>query len=76
MVVQSVIEGLGIALVSARSVAVEREAGLLRTVELEGAAFKRHFYLIRDEQRTPSPLCRLFSHFLLEQCGASLAVEE
>lgn len=67
---QAVIHGLGVSMVSARSVRAEVEAGLVQAVEIDGHEFTRWFYLIRDERRTPSPLCKLFTEVLFESSGA------
>ena len=63
---QAVINGLGVSMVSACAVEGERLAGLLHTVEIDGASATRCFYLVRDEHRTLSPLCRRFIDVLLE----------
>lgn len=63
---QAVMQGLGISIVSACAVRAEVAAGLLRTLELEGVTLTRAFHLVRNERRTPSPLCRRFIDFLLE----------
>jgi DNA-binding transcriptional LysR family regulator len=64
---QAVILGLGVSVLSARSVEAEVNAGLLATAELVGPPLRRWFYLIRDPRRTLSPLCRRFSEFLLRR---------
>jgi len=71
---QAVIEGLGVSLLSPCTVEAEVRAGLIRTLDVEGFAFTRSFYLIRDQQRTLSPLCRLFVDELVGSTGAEVAL--
>jgi DNA-binding transcriptional LysR family regulator len=66
---QAVIHGLGVSLVSLRSVQAELDAGLLHAVEIEDHSFNRWFYLFRDQRRTPSPLARMFTELILEMPG-------
>lgn len=67
----AVAHGLGVSLVSACAVEPEVSAGVLAVVDLEGPELSRAFYLIRDQQRTMSPLARLFAHLLLEKADDS-----
>jgi len=57
--------GLGISIISSRALHTELEAGILKVLKIKGYPMYRHFYLIRDERRTPSPLCRAMLDFLL-----------
>ncbi len=54
---EGVLQGLGLAVLSARAVSREREAGLLATARL-AAPLERRFQLLRDRRRDPSPLAR------------------
>lgn len=56
--------GLGAAFLSRHALATELEQGTLATLRLEGRRMARHFHLIRDSRRTPSPLCRTMASFL------------
>ena len=67
---QAVIQGVGVSILSACSVEAEVAAGILTTAAIEGRAFTRCFYLIRDERRSPSPLASLFTQFLLQSVEA------
>jgi DNA-binding transcriptional LysR family regulator len=73
---QAVIQGLGVSLVSACAVKAEIKAGLLHAIELEGPKLKRSLYLIHDERRTPSPIGRLFTQFLLDLAPRDLLETE
>ena len=68
---QAVISGLGVTLLSSVAVQTEVNAGLLETVELAGGPFTRDFYLVRDERRTASPLCRVFVESLIDATTTS-----
>ncbi len=72
----AVAEGLGVSLVSACAVEPEVTAGLLSVVDLDGPSLSRSFYLIHDQQRTPSPLARLFTHMLLEGAGVDVETDD
>ena len=63
----AVAHGLGVSLVSACAVEPEVTAGVLAIAEMDGPSLGRAFYLIHDEQRTLSPLARLFAHMVLEK---------
>ena len=61
---QSIKSNVGISILSAIAVADDVKAGTLKTLNIEGLELKRRFYLIRNKNRTPSPLCRTFFDFL------------
>ncbi len=54
-VLEAVRRGLGVALVSERSVARDVEAGLLHPVKVSGLRCERELLLVRDERRSLSP---------------------
>jgi len=56
--------GLGVAFISSRAVRTEVDAGLLKTVEMEGLRFRRHFHLVNDPRRARSPLCQALVDFV------------
>ncbi len=54
----------GISILSVMAVEEDLQAGSLKTLSIKELDFKRHFYLTRHIQRTPSPICRTFIEFL------------
>jgi len=68
----AVAHGLGVSLVSACAVEPEVTAGALRVVELDGPSLSRSFYMIQDQQRTQSPLSRLFAQVLLDDAAPAV----
>jgi DNA-binding transcriptional LysR family regulator len=58
--------GLGISILSSRSVETELKAGVLKAVKIKNLSMLRKFYLIRDKRRTTSPLCRAMLDFLID----------
>jgi len=59
--------GVGYSFISRRAVQTELAAGLLCEVSIEGFHLSRHFYLVSDRRRSPSPLRRAFIDYLLEE---------
>jgi len=62
---EGVKSGLGISVMSSRALATELETGILKAIRIKDYPMYRHFYLIRDGRRTPSPLCEAMLEFLL-----------
>ena len=58
--------GLGVSVLSTRAVAEELKSGSLVSLSIKGLDFRRSFYLVRHQRRTPSPLCDYFCNFLKE----------
>lgn len=58
--------GLGVSILSSRAVATEVKTGVLKVIRVKGISMARHFYLIRDNRITLSPLCRSLYDFLLK----------
>ena len=61
---QSVIAGLGLALISGQAVSAELESGRLERIEFEGLPIVRHWFLIRRAGRELPPVARAFADFL------------
>jgi DNA-binding transcriptional LysR family regulator len=61
---EGVRNGLGVSILSRRAVAAEVDAGRLKVIALNKVSLKRSFCLIRDRDRSPSPLCRSLYEFL------------
>ena len=64
---QAVKAGIGAAIVSRRAVAEEIAGGSLKTVPIENLQITRHFYLVRHQRRSLSPLAEAFAQHLLGQ---------
>lgn len=63
---QCVIQGLGVAVVSERSVAQEMELGLIKGFYISDLNLKRKFYFISHKNRVLSPVTRAFREFTAE----------
>ncbi len=64
---EAVRTGIGISILSARSVEQEVEYGVLATIPIEGVQLERSFYLIRRKNRELSPVAAVFWDYLLQQ---------
>ena len=62
---QAVKGGLGVSILSNRSVEDELQFGLLKEVIVEGLDISRDFYLVVHRNRTMSPICSAFWEFCL-----------
>jgi len=62
---QGIKAGLGISALSARAVETEVRSGVLKTLRIKGLRMMRNFYLIRDQRREASPICRTILDFLV-----------
>ena len=63
---QAVKGGVGLAIVSRRSVEDDLAAGVISVSRVTGADLKRKFYLVWDRRRTPSPTVDALKAFLLD----------
>lgn len=61
---EAVKAGLGLAVLSARSVAQDLQTGALKTLALEDGAAERPIYLIQRKNREPSPVAAAFVEHL------------
>jgi DNA-binding transcriptional LysR family regulator len=57
--------GVGVTIISAIALETELKAGILKVLKVKNLRMTRNFYLIRDNRRSVSPLCRAFIEFLL-----------
>ena len=64
---QAVKAGLGVSILSRRSVAEDLAAGLVREIKVNQFPLFRNFFLIYRKQRTLSPLAEEFKEFLLKE---------
>ena len=64
---QAVKAGLGVSILSRRSVAEDLAAGLVKEIKIKKFPLLRNFFLIHQKQRTLSPLAEEFKEFLLRE---------
>lgn len=64
---QAVKEGMGISIISRRSVKDELKCEMLREIKIKDADMKRQFYIITHRKRTLPHLYRTFVDYLLSQ---------
>ena len=63
-VIQGILNGVGVSILSTVAVAHEVAAGRLAALPVQGLDLHRHFYLTLARKRSRSPLCEKFIHFL------------
>lgn len=64
---EAVRTGIGISILSVRSVEQDVRHGILSTIPIEGVQLERSFYLIRRKNRELSPVAAVFWEYLLQQ---------
>ena len=64
---QAVMAGIGIALISAHTIAAEVASGRLVRLDVEGLPIVRHWYVVNRTDRTLSPAARAFREFAVGQ---------
>lgn len=69
---QAVMAGLGIALISAHTIALEVEQKRLAVLDLEGMPIWRQWFSVSRAERTLTPAMRAFENFLLARGSAFL----
>lgn len=57
---QAVLEGVGITIMSEKSVVFEKEAGLVKTLEIEDVSFDREIQLVYNGRRHMTPAAKAF----------------
>jgi len=67
---QAVIAGLGIALISAHTIAPEVESGRLAILDVEGLPILKQWFAVRRSDQAPTPVLSAFETFLMAR-GAS-----
>jgi len=60
----AIIHGLGVSVMSERSVRTEEAAGLLRAIPIKGASLARNFHMVCASKLSPSPGCVAFMNFV------------
>lgn len=71
---QSVMADLGIALISAHTVAAEVRDGRLVVLDVRGLPIRRHWLVVRMARRAISPATRALWDFVVAEAGAQLPV--
>lgn len=66
---QAVMAGLGIALISAHTIAAEIADGRLACLDISGLPIVRQWYVIHRTDRELSPTARAFRDFAVERCA-------
>lgn len=67
---EAVKAGIGISILSVRSVEQDVKFGLMKTIPLEGIRMERPFYLIKRINRELSPVSAVFWEYLLQEGSA------
>lgn len=70
---EAVKAGIGISILSVRSVEQDVKYGILKIVPLEGIRFERPFYLIKRLNRELSPVSAVFWEYILQEGRAARA---
>jgi DNA-binding transcriptional LysR family regulator len=70
---QAVMSGMGIALLSLHTIALELEHGLVAVPNVEGLPVMRRWHVVHNLAKTLSPPAEAFRYFVLEQGEAFLA---
>jgi DNA-binding transcriptional LysR family regulator len=65
---QAVAGGLGIAVLSAHTLALERNAGELVILDVEGFPIRRHWYLAYPKDKQLSVVAQTFLEFMRDEC--------
>jgi DNA-binding transcriptional LysR family regulator len=63
---------VGVSILSTIAIETELKAGILKALKVKNLPMARNFYLIRDNRRSVSPLCRAFIDFLLSTRGKTI----
>ncbi len=74
-VIQGILAGVGISILSPIAVSEDLASGRLKTLSVAGLNLRRGFYLTRQRQRSLSPLAEAFTDFLKMQCAAQSPAE-
>jgi DNA-binding transcriptional LysR family regulator len=69
---QAVMAGLGVALLSAHTVAAEIETGRLISLDVEGLPIMRRWFVVNRTDRALSPAARAFRDFAVQEGGRFL----
>jgi LysR family transcriptional regulator, low CO2-responsive transcriptional regulator len=69
---QAVMAGLGLALISAHTVAVEVRDGRLGVLHVDGLPIRRHWLVVRMARRASSPATRALWDFFVRRGGSQL----
>jgi DNA-binding transcriptional LysR family regulator len=64
---QAVKANIGISIISELAVKEEIKLQLLKKIDIKNIQFIRTFFIVQNKNKTPSPLCKAFLHFLFKQ---------
>jgi len=70
---QAVMAGMGVALLSLHTIALELKLGMIATPEVEGLPVVRRWHVVNKLSKTLSPAAEVFRYFVLERGEAQLA---
>lgn len=70
---QAVMAGMGVALLSLHTIALELKLGLIATPRVEGLPVVRRWHVVNKLSKTLSPAAEAFRYFVLERGEAQLA---
>lgn len=70
---QAVMAGMGVALLSLHTIALELKLGLIATPEVEGLPVVRRWHVVNKLSKSLSPAAEAFRYFVLERGEAQLA---
>jgi len=71
---QATMAGLGVALISAHTIAAEVQGGRLAVLDVRGLPIRRHWLVVRMCRRAVSPATRALWDFVVAQAGGQLPV--
>lgn len=71
---QAVMAGLGVALISAHTIALEVELGRLAILDVVDTPIRRHWFSVSRADRTPSPAMTAFNAFIIDRARDFLPV--
>lgn len=74
-VIQGILAGVGISILSPIAVSEDLASGRLKALSVVGLNLRRGFYLTRQRQRSLSPLAEAFTDYLKTQCAAKSPAE-
>ena len=69
---QAVMAGIGIAFISAHTIAMELELGRMTILDVSGMPIRRQWYSVSRSDRSMSPTMASFNQFLIEQAARHL----
>ena len=68
-IIESVGEGLGVAILSRRAVQKDVQSGRLHSLRVEGLPLERTLFVVRDRRRAIAPAATAFLAMLMPKCS-------